>query len=360
MGTARQSRVQVSFGGVDISSDVNKDLISLRYVDSEEDEADDLQIVLHDREWRWMNAWLDDALIAQLNTDVQKTKGLTISASIVCENWTAAGKEMKLDCGKFSLDSIIASGPPHTISIKASSLSDKSGIRTTKRSKSWESYKLSGVGKEIAGRAGMGFVFDSGYDPFFSRKEQNDQPDIAFLKRLCNDAGCSLKISHGSVIIFDQSKYENHPAVAAIVKGDGSYMDYDLRSSQSDVAYTHCIVRYIVPSTGALIQGVAYAADYKPLTQEDTDRDDRALVVTGHKVSSVAAAQTLAEKLLRLKNKFEKTGRFTTVGNPSLVASEVLQLAGWGAFDGRYVIKRTDHNVSDEGYTTDVELRNVL
>ena len=356
MAASRHSRVQLAIEGVDISDTINKDLISLRYTDSEEDEADDLQITLHDREGRWMTAWLDDALIAQLNTDanVQKTTGLAIAASIICINWTKPGEMMKLDCGRFALDSISAAGPPATVTIKAVSLPDKSGIRTTKCSKSWEYYKLSGVGKEIATRAGMGYIFDSGYDPSFAQKEQNEQTDIAFLKRLCNDAGCSLKISHGKVIIFDQSKYENHAAVATINKGDGSYSRYDLRSSQSDTKYTNCIVRYLSPSTGELIEGEARAEDYKE------DGDQRALVVSSQRVSSAGEAQTLADKLLRMKNKFEKSGRFTLIGNPSLVASEVLQLAGWGAFNGRYVIKRTTHSVSGGGYTTDIELRNVL
>ena len=354
MAASRKSLVQLAIEGTDISSAINKDLISLRYTDSEEDEADDLQITLHDRESYWLTAWLDDALIAQLNTDVQTTKGLAITASIVCSNWTRPGETMKLDCGRFELDSISAAGPPATITIKASSLSDKSGIRTTKRSKSWEYYTLSGVGKEIATRAGLGYIFDSGYDPGFAQKEQNEQTDIAFLKRLCNDNGCSLKISHGKVIIFDQSKYENHAAVAIITKGDGSYSRYDLRSSTSDTKYTNCIVRYLSPSTGKLIEGEARADDYKE------DGSHRALVVSSQRVTSVGEAQILADKLLRMKNKFEKAGRFTSVGNPSLVASEVLQLAGWGAFNGRYIIKRTTHSVSSAGYTTDLELRNVL
>lgn len=356
MAFARQARVQIAFDGVDISSDVNQDLISMRYIDSEEDEADDLQLILNDREGRWLNRWLDDTLIAQLNTEVgdKKTKGLAITASILCDNWIKPGDSMKLDCGAFALDSISASGPPHVITIKASSLPDRNGIRSTFRSKSWENYRLSGVGKEISGRAGLGFIFDSGYDPTFPHKEQNEQTDMAFLKRMCNEAGCSLKISHGKVIIFDQSKYENQKEVAVIAKGDGSYTRYDLRSTQSDTAYTHCVVRYLNPSNGKVIEGIAYNEGYK------TDGDNNGLVVTGHKVASAAAAKELAEKLLRLKNKFEKTGRFTMVGNPSLVASEVLQLSEWGAFNGRFVIKRTTHDVSASGYKTDVELRNVL
>jgi phage protein D len=356
MAKARSSRVQLSIDGVDITSSINQDLISLRYVDSEEDEADDIQITLQDREGRWMNAWLDDTLIAQLNTDAgaPKSKGLAINAKIHCENWVKPGDSLMLDCGRFALDSIAASGPPHRITIKGTSLPDNNGIRTTERSKSWENYKLSGVGKEIASRSGLGFIFDSGYDPTFARKEQNEQTDIAFLKRLCNHAGCSLKISHGRVIIFDQEKYERASVVAAIYKGDGSYLRYDLRSSQSDVDYTHCVVRYLNPKTGKLIEGQAFVPDY------DEEGDQRGLVVSSQKVSSVAEANILAEKLLRMKNKFEKTGRFTMIGNPSLVASEVIALIGWGAFNGRFVIRRTVHDITQSGYKTDIELRNVL
>lgn len=352
MATARHVSVQITFDGVDISDDINKDLISLRYTDSEEEEADDLQITLHDRDSKWLNAWLDDVIIAQLNADANaKTKGLAITAKIICHNWAKPNETLVLDCGKFSLDDISASGPPARITIKASALSDKNGIRSTERSQSWESYKLSGIGKEIANRSGMGFIFDSSYDPFFSRKEQNDQTDIAFLQRLCVDAGYSLKISHGNVIIFDQTKYAKLKSAATITKGDGSYTRWDLRRSQSKVDYTHCIVRYMSPMAGRLIEGEARAEDYKE------DGDNRALIITNQQVHSVADAEVLAEKLLRSRNKFEKTGRFTLPGNPSLLASEGIDLKGWGAFDGRYIIKRTVHDVSSGGYKTDMELR---
>lgn len=356
MSYARLAWIELAFDGLDISDKINEDLISFRYIDSEENEADDLQLTLHDRDGRWMNAWLDDALIAQLNTDIgmPKTKGMAVAAKIHCRNWAKPNEHLTLDCGRFALDEISASGPPARITIKASALPDKNGIRSTERSQSWENYKLSGVGLEIARRSGLGFIFDSAFDPFFARKEQNEQTDIAFLKRLCNEAGYSLKISHGRVIIYDQAKYEQLRSVATITKGDGSYTRWDLRSSQSQVDYTHCIVRYLSPKTRKLVEGQARAKNYKD------DGDNRALVVSNHPVHSSADAQALADKLLRMRNKFEKTGRFTLPGNPSLLAGEAIQLAGWGAFNGRYIVKRTVHDVSSGGYKTDLELRTVL
>ncbi len=355
MSKGRRSEVQLTFDGVDISKEVKKDLIRLRYIDSEEEEADDLQIILNDRDEKWLNKWLDDMLIAQLNSDVGiKTKGLSITAKIHCYNWTKPNEHLMLDCGKFSLDEISPTGPPATITIKASSLTDKNGIRSTERSKSWESYRLSGIGNEIAKRSGMGFIFDSAYDPFFERKEQNDQTDIAFLKRLCVDAGYSLKISHGKIVIFDQSKYAQLKSVATITKNDGSYSRWSLRSAQSQVDYTHCVVRYMSPTAGKLIEGEVKTDDYKE------DGNNRMLIITNQKVDSNADAIVLAEKLIRAHNKFEKTGRFTLPGNPSLVASEGIDLEGFGAFNGRYIIKRTIHDVSSGGYKTDIELRKAI
>ena len=57
----------VTFDGVDISKDINTDLLSLSYTDNEEDEADDLQIKLQDRAKKWLGRWLNDTLTAASN-----------------------------------------------------------------------------------------------------------------------------------------------------------------------------------------------------------------------------------------------------------------------------------------------------
>lgn len=134
MITARQARVQIAFDGIDVSKNISDDLISLRYTDSEDDEADDLQLTLQDRDAKWLTTWLDDALIAQLNTEVRagKSKGLSITGSILCDNWTKPGEVLRLDCGKFALDDNGASGPPSQITLKSASLPDYKGYHREK------------------------------------------------------------------------------------------------------------------------------------------------------------------------------------------------------------------------------------
>ncbi len=61
---ARRARAQVAFDGIDITNSITPYLLSLSYTDSEENEADDLQIKLQDREDIWLTSWLDQIIDA--------------------------------------------------------------------------------------------------------------------------------------------------------------------------------------------------------------------------------------------------------------------------------------------------------
>lgn len=55
---ARRTQISVNFNNVDVSEDINKDLISLSYTDAADGETDDLKIVVADREGKWIEKWL--------------------------------------------------------------------------------------------------------------------------------------------------------------------------------------------------------------------------------------------------------------------------------------------------------------
>lgn len=57
--TARRTEILVTFESVDISTEVNKYLISATYTDNEEDKTDDFQLTLDDRDGVWLNEWLN-------------------------------------------------------------------------------------------------------------------------------------------------------------------------------------------------------------------------------------------------------------------------------------------------------------
>lgn len=299
--------------------------------------------------------------------------GLSIDATIIRQNWNTDGKDMALDCGTFELDTVDCDGPPAEVTIKATSLPFDAQIRQTKKTKGWEKYNLSGIAAEMAAKNGMECMFLSTNDPFYERVEQYQMSDIAFLKKLCHDAGISLKATNKMLVLFDQPDYEAKPAVLTIRKDNGrvlpaapeahgaygrsgdceAYTSYHLSVGTADAQYQSCRVSYNDPATGKCIEGVAKIPDYK-----DSDENQQ-LEITA-KVGSVAEAKKLAEKRLRLHNKYCRTAEFTMPGNPAAAAGVTVELKGWGAWDGTYIVKQAIHTVNADGYTTSISLRRAL
>lgn len=279
---------------------------------------------------------------------------LKIQAAITAMNWKGDGGDTVLDCGQFELDSVQVTGPPSLITLKATSLPYTSQIRQTKKSKAWEAYTLSGIANEMAGANGMTCLYLSAQDPYYERVEQYKTSDIAFLSDLCHDAGISLKASNNILVLFDQVDYESKGAVLTLQRGAGGYEKYTLGVGSADSLYSSCRVRYTTPE-GKLIEGVAKVEDYK----EDA-KNNQQLEVTA-KVANAAEAKALAEKLLRLHNKYSRDATFTLPGNPGVVAGITVELKGWGGWNGKYIVKQASHTVDgDGGYTTQIKLRRVL
>lgn len=295
-----------------------------------------------------------EAVISGKNTSNTGIKGLSIQSLFVRKNWNGDGKDDVLDCGQFELDSVDADGPPSTITIKGTSLPYGTQIRQTKKSKAWENCTLKQISNEIASSNGMACMYESAVNPSYARVEQITMSDISFLSHLCHNAGISLKATNKILVLFDQAAYEAKQEVFTIRKGSGSYIKYRLRTGAADKEYASCRVSYINPTTKEIIQATAYVDDY-----DAKDKDNQHLEITA-KVNSIGEAQSLAKKMLRLKNKYEYTADFTLPGNPLLLAGVTVILASWGAWDGKYIITQAVHSIGSSGYTTRIKLRHVL
>lgn len=278
---------------------------------------------------------------------------LAMDVVFVRENWNSDGSDAVLPCGEFELDNISCSGPPNTVCIKGSSIPFSSQLRQTCKSKAWESYTLSGIANEIAGSGGMTCMYESDSDPYYERVEQIDMSDIEFLSQLCHDAGISLKATNRILVLFDQRKYEQKPEVRTIRRYDHSYKTYQLSTSAADAQYASCRVSYVNPETGQCIEGIAKVEGYTE------DPNNQQLEITA-KVGTVDEAKELAEKNLRLRNKFCRQAQFLLPGDTDLVAGVNVALKGWGGYDGKYIIKQAVHKLDSGGYTTQISLRMVL
>lgn len=345
---ARRAKMLIKFDGVDITDDIAPYFLAGTYIDNDDGQSDDLQITLQDRDKVWLFSWLQDAVNAAAGDN------LKITATIWTENWNGGGSDGGLDCGVFELDSVTSSGPPNTVTIKATSLPYSSQIRQTKKSKSWEKLPLSAIAAEMAGSNGMGCGFDCDKDPFYDHVEQYRQSDIDFLSKLCSNAGLNLKATNNSLYLYDQSIYEQRePVIIADVR-DTSFTKWKLYTSQADTVYASCRVSYVNPATGACIEGVAYTADYN----EESSTNQQLEIYT--RVSSAGEAKAIAEKSLRLHNKFEKRVQFTHTGHLWYVAGCVIEVIGYGFWDGKYLCTQAKHTVGSDGYMTEVTGRRIL
>lgn len=339
---ARRTSVDIAFGGTDITKDIKPYFLNLTYTDDTDEMADDLKINVQDRDGIWKKKWLMEAVEAAAGGK------LSISAVIKPEHWK---KDGKLKTGAFELDSVDASGPPAKVTISASSLAFSSDLRQTKKSKAWKNYNLSGIASEIAANGGMSCQYEASTNPSYDRVEQTRQSDIEFLRKLCQDAGISIKVTDGKLVLYDQAEYEAKAPVLTIEEGaKGGYIKYKLHSGSADTQYAKCRVRYMDPNTGKCIEGTA---------EDGSVSGDQCLEVKA-KVGSVGEAQALAKKCLRLHNKLAKTVTFTLPGDVGLVAGVTVQLKGWGGWDGKYIVTRAVHTVSGGGYTTQITIRKVL
>lgn len=344
---ARRILTIIKYNNKDISADISKYLKSISYTDNLSGEADDLQITLEDKAGLWQSTWMPE-------------KGALLDAMLQQKYWqTLSALAQSLRLGLFEIDEITSSGYPSEVQIKAVSVPDNNTLRGIERSRSWEKAKLQVIANDIASAAGMSLFWDTEENPVLDRAEQTEQSDLSFLYAICKDKGLALKISDKKIIVFDEAKYEAEKAKITIVKPGTVYKKesgmkylfvgtgYSLRTKIRDI-YAACRVSYQQGSSKSNIEATYTAAGKKGKTLQVNEQ-----------VESVAEALNLAKKRLREKNKDEVTGSLNMLGNFVLLSGVTVNLLGFGAFDGRYLITRASHDIGS-GYTTNIDVRRCL
>ena len=339
---ARRTTVKIYFEGVDISKDLSKYLLSLSFTDNEEDETDDISVTIDDREGKWIKDWL--------NSDKRASKGAEIHVMIVQKNPYTDGKDKVLDCGVFEVDTVNYTGPPQKLTIKATSIPYKVPLRQTRYNRVWENTTLKNMAQKIARKSRFEFMYLSNSNLVYKRKEQINMTDIAFLKKMCKQAGISLKVTSKTIVLFDAADYEGKSEVKKIKAGKGNIISYSFSTKTADTAYSSCRVLYTDPDTKETIEGI--------YTPANANADGQVLEIK-QKVSSVEEAEELAKKFLRDKNKGETTAEFTLVGDVDYVAGITVRVYGYGEFNGKYIVEQANHSITG-GYKVQIKLRSCL
>lgn len=330
----RTAKIEIVYEGVNISQDIAPFLVSLTYTDNGNGKADDLQILLEDRFGMWRDPWLP-------------LDGDKIRVAIQPHNWYEAGDSLSLPCGTFQVDTVDLGGPPDTINIQAVSYPGNSSIKNEAVTKAWEKVTLSQIGSRIAAAAGLKFMFET-QDVTYDRIDQTEQTDLAFLDRLTEQEGLTLKVTNDTLVIFDDRKYESMEPVRVLERGKSDILSYSFRLSTIGVAYASCQVSYKDSQKGRTIKGTFQVPGATGPVLKINER-----------VTSEAEAIRKARNALRQTNKEAQRARMVLMGDPALVQGVTVQVKGFGKFDAKYIIDSATHKVGG-GYETSLELRKVL
>lgn len=339
---SRRARAEVFYNGKNISQDISKHLLNLAITTPMGGEAEDLSLKLEDKAALWQGEWLPD-------------KGAELEISLITFDGL---EERRTYFGPFEIDEVCSRGYPSEVEIKAVSTPWDNALRGIERTRSWEKVQLYRIAKDIAGEANIRLFYNVQHNPTLERVEQSQESDLSFLYKLCQDHGLALQVDNNSLIVFDEAEYEQEEPIAAIVKPGTEYkgeadrvykpLSYSISSKHRDI-YKACHVKYQKPDTDQFIE----------FTFTAPDKTIGKTMEVNEQVNDMAEAERLAKRRLRAANAREISFSCSLLGAPDIYGGAVVELVGFGAFDGRYIITRATHTLSD-GLTTNLEGRRCL
>lgn len=364
-------RLLFTEAGTSVTQDILPDLLSFSYDDKETNEADEISLTLKDPTGKWASKWKPD--------------GGEVVRAYVASGTVDGKKGRELFCGKFFVDSLRTSGSPRVFEMRAVSIPLNTPIRRKMVTKAWEKKTLKGIAQEIATAAKVKLLFDSQDNPSYDRQDQKAESNLKFLSRLCEDAGLSIKVTDSQIVIFDQAFYEKKKPVKTLKLGVSDILSWDFESQQSET-YKTCTVSWRDPKKKQKGSSGGYNMDLEKgdggddpeydmdlqkvkkkvnvavntYTYTDPDVEDNGQEYQVKKrAASLDEAKRIAKATLRKLNLRSVTGSLSLVGDTSLVAGVVVELKGFGSFDGRFYIESASHSVSTSGYVTSISVRRV-
>jgi uncharacterized protein len=330
---ARRSEAVILYNGVDISDYV----IDFSFTDNS-DKTDDISVTLSDREKRFSGDFFPET-------------GDKISGKINLYDWHFTGDNRNLEVGEFEVDNVEFS---NTITINAVSIPITSSLRSEKKSRAFENVKLSKIAGELSSYGNLTLVYETDIDPFYDRAEQNNKSDLAFLESLCKADGLALKVSDNQLIIFDESKYDNLPAVMTLTKGVAPFYGYPNFSRNAKNIYKACEITFFDSATDRTYIGFFEAPNVGNVGHT---------LRLSESYSSASDVDTLnrrARSRLREQNKNEWKLSFSIKGDVNYFAGTNIDIKGFNKLDGKYHIQSVTHSVGSSAYNVSVNTRRTL
>jgi len=315
----------VTLDGADLTTKLRPRLLELNLEEARGDDADQLDIRVHDHDGRM----------------AIPPRGALLRVKI---GWEGQGL---VDKGTFLVDEVEHSGAPDVLSIRARSANLTRPMRT-RREKSWHKTSVGAILKSIAGRHGLKAKVDGTLGSIqITHLDQTNESDVHFITRLAKRFDAISTVKNGTLLFSPIGKGET---------ADGTALpDITLRRRDGD---QH---RYSVAGRDSYTGVRAYWSDKKGATQKDVlvgdDENARRLPGTYHSEQEAREQAEAANK--RIQRGKATLSYSLALGRPDLYPEQRVHLAGFKAdIDGtEWLAVKVRHQINGSGgFTTQVEL----
>lgn len=320
---------RVTLDGTDLTERIRPRLLELSLSEARGDEADQLDLQIHDHDGRM----------------AIPNRGALLQVAI---GWRGEGL---VDKGSFLVDEAEHSGAPDIISIRARS-ADLTRPMRTRAERSWHDTTLAAVLKDIAGRHGLKTRLDAKLAAReVAHLDQTGESDVHLLTRLAkrHDAVCTVKA--GTLLFV--------PIGSGVTATGLALPSASIRRRDGD---KH---RYSVAGRDAYTGVRAYWSDKKGATQRDVlvggEENARRLPAVYH---SEAEAKEQAEAANNRIQRGAATLSYTlALGRPELYPEQRVAVSGFKPeIDAiEWLIVKATHTITgSSGYTTQLEMETAI
>lgn len=341
---SRRGRLEVIYEGKDITKDIKDSIIDCNYRDSI-NEFDTIDLTLEDRKNLWIGDWFPK-------------KGDKLEIKYVLNDWDSKGIKEHL-LGIFFIDNIDYSGPPSTVNLRGISVDIVSNIMDGKEYKAWEQVTIKKIAEDIAKKCDIELICDFKFNRVYNRVEQKLESDYTLLKRLCREAGITVKLYSNKLILFEEAEYEKNDPVINLTKSD--CLDYRFSIDDTDT-YSGCRISYYDYVLDKKIEhtfNTKQRPGYKKNTQRILFINEDVAPKGETKEEKKEYLLKIAQKELREKNKLGTTGSFNLKGlEKQLSAGDIIKISSFGRFDGNYIITEISTNFAE--YQHSIAMRKCL
>ncbi|ASW46257.1 phage late control D family protein [Xanthomonas hortorum pv. vitians] len=319
---------RVVLDGTDLTERIAPRLLDLTLTECRGGEADQLDLRIHDHDGKM----------------ALPKRGVRLAVAL---GWKATGL---VDKGTFIVDEVEYSGAPDIITVRARS-ADLTADMRTRRERSWHNTTLGAVLNTLAGEHGLTpRVADALARIKLPHLDQANESDMNLLTRLGQrfDAVATVK---GGALVFapigagTTATGKPLPTVP-LTRRDGDQHRYSVADRD---AYTG-VRAYWVDKGKARRQSVLVGTDDNAKRLRESYADE------------ATARQHAHAELERVKRGLAKLNYTLAIGRADLFPEQIVKIGGFKSeIDGqRWLISKSTHMLSKDGYLTDIELESVL